>query len=457
MPITKPLPPAPPLRKLLGPSFILLGLGLGSGEVILWPYLTSHYGLGVLWGALLGISFQFIMNLEIERYALVKGESVFSGFARKTKWLPVWFLLSTFLPWIWPGIGTASGTLLASAIGFSHPTTLAMGLLILMGIILSSGTKVYKTLETFQKALIGIGVPTVFILSIYLAERADWASLARGMMGAGEGYWFLPVGIPLTTFLAALAFSGAGGNLNLAQSCYIREKGYGMGKYAGKLTALLSGKEERIDLNGVTFSPTPQNRARFNTWWRRIWTEHFVVFWLTGSITILLLSLLAYTTTYGTTTPAANISFVIAEAAAIGGATIPILGTFFLLVLSLTLFGTQMTVYDATSRIITENILHITNKTEGTFVSRVYAMVLWAQIATGIGVLLLGFKEPLLLLTIAAVCNAIAMFVHTGLTLWLNKTTLPREVAPRFTPVILMLCAFLFYGGFSLWTLWSKL
>ena len=32
---TKTLPEALSLRKLIGPSFIILGLGLGSGEVIL--------------------------------------------------------------------------------------------------------------------------------------------------------------------------------------------------------------------------------------------------------------------------------------------------------------------------------------------------------------------------------------------------------------------------------------
>ena len=39
------------LKKLIGPSFILLALGLGSGEVILWPYLAANYGLGIIWGA----------------------------------------------------------------------------------------------------------------------------------------------------------------------------------------------------------------------------------------------------------------------------------------------------------------------------------------------------------------------------------------------------------------------
>jgi len=88
----KDLPKALSLKKLIGPSFIILGLGLGSGEVVLWPYLTSKFGMGIIWGAILGLTFQFFMNMEIERYALVRGESVFVGFARKVGWLPLWFL-----------------------------------------------------------------------------------------------------------------------------------------------------------------------------------------------------------------------------------------------------------------------------------------------------------------------------------------------------------------------------
>ena len=102
------LPKPPRFRSLIGPSFILLGLGLGSGELILWPYLTSNFGMGLIWGAILGISFQFFMNMEIERYVLVRGESVFVGLARKLRWISVWFLLSTFIPWVWPGIIASS-------------------------------------------------------------------------------------------------------------------------------------------------------------------------------------------------------------------------------------------------------------------------------------------------------------------------------------------------------------
>src|SRR3989338_5726921 len=89
----------PSIWKTLGPSFILLGLALGSGELILWPYLTANYGLGLLWGGLLGISFQYVLNTEAMRYTLAWGESVFVGLRKLSILIPVWYIISTFIPW----------------------------------------------------------------------------------------------------------------------------------------------------------------------------------------------------------------------------------------------------------------------------------------------------------------------------------------------------------------------
>lgn len=452
----KKLPEALPFRKILGPSFILLGMGLGSGEIILWPYLSSHYGLGIIWGALLGLTFQFFMNMEIGRYALARGESIFVGFARKARRLPIWFLLSTFVPWIWPGIAAASAKLIGSLFGVEKTHFIAIGLLILMGLILSLGSVLYKTVESLQKILIAVGVPSIFALSIFLAKQPHWTALAKGFVGFGDGYWLLPVGIPLASFLAALAYAGAGGNLNLAQSFYARDKGYGMGKYAGRITSLITGrgKPEEASLTGSRFECNTESIINFKKWWRNINLEHFIVFWLTGSITIVLLALLSFATTYGRGDLASDISFVLAEAAEIGRRLFPFAGTFFLLVTGLTLFGTQLTVFDATSRILTENIALLKpEKISGVKLQKTYYGVLWLQIFSGIVIFLLGFTQPLQLIILAAVLNAFTMFIHTGLTLWLNISSLERALRPNLSRVGAMTLAFLFYGGFSLYVI----
>ncbi len=170
----KDLPKPLPLRKLIGPSFIVLGVGLGSGELILWPYLTSNFGLGIIWAALLGITFQFFINMEIERYSLVTGESIFVGLTRKFGRLaPIWFILTTLIPWMWPGIMAASATVFAKAAGLPYSSLTGIFLLLVLGGIYSLGSVVYKTQESFQKTIILVGVPFTIGLAIYFATAND--------------------------------------------------------------------------------------------------------------------------------------------------------------------------------------------------------------------------------------------------------------------------------------------
>jgi hypothetical protein len=80
------LPEPQPLRKYIGASVILLATALGSGELILWPFITAQVGIGLLWLAFIGFTMQFFLNMEIERYTLVTGETAVTGFSRL--WYP---------------------------------------------------------------------------------------------------------------------------------------------------------------------------------------------------------------------------------------------------------------------------------------------------------------------------------------------------------------------------------
>ncbi|MDP3997378.1 MAG: Nramp family divalent metal transporter [Candidatus Andersenbacteria bacterium] len=443
----KNLPRPLSLRRLIGPSFIILGLGLGSGEIILWPYLTSNYGLGIVWGILVGITMQFFINMEVERYALINGESIFVGFARLLKFLPFWFILSTFFGFGWPGIGLAGAHLIGNAVGVTNYNLVGIILFIAIGLILTLGKVLYQTVERLEIILIGVGVPFILILTWYLAESADFAALAQGLIGRGEGFHFLPTGIILGTFLAALAYSGAGGNLNLSQSFYVRDKGYGMGKYANRITSLFTDRvdSKKISLTGNTFPLTKNNLANYRRWWRVINLEHFLVFWCLGLITMLTLSLLAYITVHGLTGNTESINFVINEAAVIGQKTLPLIGVLFLVLTGIMLTATQLSVLDSTSRIITENILLASNKLV-TNVPRVYYWVLWVQIIFGIAVFTIGFDEPRVLIILSAIINAGTMFVYTGLLLWLNNSLLKKPLRPRFWRNTALVATFLFFG-----------
>lgn len=451
---TKPFPAPVPLKKLIGPSFVILALGLGSGEVILWPYLASNYGLGIAWGALVGITFQYFINMEIERYALVRGESVFVGIANFWKSAPYWFILSTFIGFGIPGIIAASANIFGSLMGIENFSWIAILFLFIIGLILSLGKTVYVLMERLTKTIILVGVPFVFLLTITLSTKTDWFSLLRGMVGQGDGYLFFPEGIVFATFLAAFAYSGAGGNLNLTQSIYVKEKGYGMGKYAQRLGGLFRKDEttQKIQLEGVSCLGTEQDKKNFGIWWKRISMEHALVFWFIGALSIMLLILLAFVTTAGLDGNAHGIQFVINEGVAIGSALVPAIGATFLFVVAVMLFQTQLGVMDSTSRIMAENaaisyLKHTNKKTVP--LSKIYYGFLWTQIVFGTILFLLGISEPKTLLVLSAVLNAIAMFVHVGLVSILNYKALPKYFQPGILRRIILLGIFLFFGFFS--------
>jgi hypothetical protein len=355
---------------------------------------------------------------------------------------------------MWPGIAASAAKLITTAIGVEYSGLAGIILLLFLGIIYSLGRVVYKTQEKVQKAIILIGIPFILAITVFFAKETHWVSLFRGLVGQGEGFSFLPAAIPFATFLGALAYAGAGGTLNLAQSLYVKEKGYGMSKYAGHITNILSGKKEEIALEGNSFEPNQENLSRFRLWWKRINLEHAVVFWITGAFTMLLLSLLAYSTVYKDPGVETSINFVIREGSVIAQRTLPALGTFFLLMASLMLFGTQFSVYGSNSRISAENLV-IANpeKFKIEKLSKFFYIFLWLQLVAGMTIFALGFTEPLALVVTGAVFNAISMFIYSGLVLWLNLTRLDKSVRPSFLRIVAVSTAFLFYGGFSIFTI----
>ncbi len=452
VPTNKPFPKPISFRKLLGPSFIILALGLGSGEVILWPFLSSNYGLGIAWGALLGITFQFFINMEIERYALIKGESVFVGINKIFPRAAYWFILSTFLGFGLPGIVAAAAAIFGFVFGIEDFRWIAIGLLLIIGFMLSAGRTVYGTMENITKTIITIGIPFVIVLAAVLTTKTDWTALGQGLLGIGDGYAFVPAGLSLATLLAAFAYSGAGGNLNLTQSIYIKEEGYGMGAYSQKISGLFKNikNKQEIKLTGESFELTDENIKNFKAWWKKINLEHLLVFWLVGFVGISVLMVLAFSTTFGLSSNAQGISFVINEGVIIGEQVTPLVGILFLLVVAVMLFQTQLGVMDSTSRIMAENVaLKKVDHGKPVNLSKIYFTFVWAQIMFGIALFLFNISEPRFLIVLGAVINAVAMFVHIGLVNWTNHKLLPKILRPHWFRKMVLMIIFLFFGIFS--------
>jgi len=141
------LPPPPvSYRPLIGPGVVAAGVGLASGEFVLWPYIASQVGLVLLWGAAMGITTQWFLNMEIERYTLATGETALTGFSRLWRHWGLVFVVMIYFANLWPGWVTASATMLTYLVG-GEAAPLAIGMLLVLGAALTFAPVIYVALE----------------------------------------------------------------------------------------------------------------------------------------------------------------------------------------------------------------------------------------------------------------------------------------------------------------------
>jgi hypothetical protein len=224
----------------------------------------------------------------------------------------------------------------------------------------------------------------------------------------------------------------------------------GMGKYGVGIKALLSGSSaHRMD--GHLFTLSASNLSRWRRWWRLVCTEHMLVFWGIGLITILMLATLSMATAHGVSS-SGGLSFFFKEAEMIGLATHNLVGHLFILVGALMLFTTQLGVLESASRVIAENLLLLKYKHDQEVnASKMFYIVLWSELAFSAIFLYFGVSEPRALLTLGAILNAAAMMVAFTLILFLNRT-LPKLIRPSLGRQIMLILATTFFCYFVIQT-----
>ncbi len=216
------IPKAPKFSlPLIGPGIVLIAMGLGSGEFILWPYLVAEFGFGIIWGAFIGVTTQYFVSNESGRYTIATGGSIYSAFIKLSKLFPYWFIISTFASFAWPGIIGAGGTIFAYLFNISDARVPTIIMLLIIGCLLTFSGKVYSNLEKLQKLFVGISLPVLFVIALLLIDLETIKSISGGFIGIGERYFLFPGSISLMAFLGTVAYSGAAGNLVLSHSFYV--------------------------------------------------------------------------------------------------------------------------------------------------------------------------------------------------------------------------------------------
>lgn len=438
-PEVRDLPPAPPNQwKLVGPGIVAAGVGMASGEFILFPYIASQVGLAFVWAALVGLVTQYFLNMEIERYTLATGETILTGFSRMWRHWGLVFALGAYFANIWPAWATSSATLITYIVG-GDVNVIAIVILVLVGAILTLAPIVYNALERAQMVkvaallvLIGVGA--------FFAVGPAWRDLPTIVTAPR----FPAETLGFAVLMSAMAFAGAGGGQNLCQSNWIRDKGFGMGAYVAKIVSPLTGEVRARGRVGYVFQPTPANMTRWRQWWRFANKEQLLTFVLISFLSIMFMSMLAYATVFGREGLASDISFLEVEGTVLMERVGTWFGYFFWVIGAIALFMAALGIVDYTSRLAADVLK--TAYFPAASESKLYAGLVWGLCGIGIVVIAAGLGQPLVLIVIAAVTGGTMMFVYSMLLLLTNRRMLPEPIRIGGVRAAAMIWSFLLFG-----------
>ena len=429
--VERDLPDAAPLRRLIGPSVILVGVGVASGEYILFPFIASQAGLAFLWAAFVGVAVQFFINMEIERYTLATGQTAITGFQRLWKPWGLILVLMALLATSWPGWATSAATVTTFLFGGGDPNAIAIAMLFTIGVVLTASPVIYRTVERLE--LLKVGALLVFIAVALVAAVGSPAYEDTREVVTSFGAF--PGEIELAILVGALAAAGAGGANNLVQSNWIRDKGFGMGRYAPRIVSPVTGEEEAAPSGRCYRFPEDEaNMARWRVWWKRANLEQFLSFAVVAALSITAFSLIAYSTVFGNPDlpDSSGFDFISLEADALDARVGEWFGTLFLAIGAVSLFAAALGIVDYVSRLVADVVrVGYTSGSARWTESRVYLTVVWTMITFGTAILLAGFDQPLVLVTISTVLGGFIMFVYSCLLVVTNRRYLPRALKLR--------------------------
>jgi hypothetical protein len=436
--------PEPPraLWRVVGPGIVGAGVGLASGEFILWPYIASQVGLVLLWGALLGVVIQWFLNMEIERYTLATGETALSGFNRIWRHWGLVFVGMVVLANAWPGWATSSATMFTYLFG-GPVNPIAIGLLLLIGLGLTLAPVVYDAVERVIFLKVAAIVTFIAVVAVAAISGDAWRALPSSAGHVGT----IPGELQLAVVLGAIAYAGAGGGQNLCQSNWIRDKGYGMGAHVPRLVSPITGDEEAAEGGRFRFEPDERNLERWGRWWRFANVEQAMTFVAITVLTIAFMSMLSYSTVFGQKDLPDDIGFLQVEGQRLNDLVGSWMGPLFWSIGAFSLFAASMGIVDYTSRLAAD-VLKTAYRPRSSE-SRLYFGVVWGLVAVGVLILLVGLDQPLVLLVISACVAAVTMFVYSILLLITNRRYLPDAIRIRSYRVGALVFAAAFFGVLS--------
>lgn len=249
---------------------------------------------------------------------------------------------------------------------------------------------------------------------------------------------------------AFVAIAGTGGLTNLSFSNYARDKGWGMGARVGAIPSAVGALTITLSHTGTVFVVNDESRRRWRGWMRHILRDQLAVWMVCSFVGMALPCMLSLQFIRNAPVEGTRVAAMTADGMA---EQFPeqrfLLWSATLLIGFLVLAPGQIMASDQIARRWTDIIWttnHRVQRWGGNQVKSIYYGILAIYFVWGSIVILARFS-PLMIATIGATLQSVALGVAAWHTLYVNRTLLPRELRPNwFMQSGLVFCGLVFLG-----------
>src|SRR3954452_5589687 len=454
MPIRK-LPEAPQAAHIIGPAMILVALGVGLGETFLWPRLVIVFGPNIRWMFLVGVALQTVVMLEMARYAMATGESIFFGAARIAQPI-MWLLFVTAIAvYIWPGHISTGADALEELTGIPWQLSASVGLLII-GLMFTVVKFVYNIVEAVLALLVGVLVIGSAIVAAIVGNLTDLGKVLEGLVRFDYGIPHLAVTAAwFPIIVGSIAFAGPSGMQQMWYTLWLRDKGAGMGVHMPRVRGLLhAGEEETIPDSGSMFDvDDPEEMRKWSNW--RKWVRYDAILLFFG-ITMLVTIIFTFMAMHAAdVTSAARENLLNGERDAALGAmrdafseTATILGTAFFIFISIVGWKASVGLFDAFARGQSDMTYYFVPGAKKFKMAHLYGLFLWFVILFGILIINFGPVDgPTGILNVLAFMSTFIMGAYCLTLAAVNRKCLPEKIRPNPIITVLLVLGGLAYLG----------
>ncbi|MFG1684452.1 Nramp family divalent metal transporter [Nonomuraea sp. NPDC049269] len=442
------------VKYAIGPSLIALGISIGSGEWLLGPLNVGQYGfVGVGWVILVSALLQTFYNVECSRYVVATGETPVVGWGRVPPGWKLWVPLSVLVvifAFIAGGWAASAGqgvyALVHGAVApadAEEPRLWAIALLVLVFLITALAKRISRVLELANWMMVSAILLALLAVDLLIVPWSQWWEGIRGFVTPAAP----PAGITATQLGGLAGFTALASGLNWYVMGHYRDKGYGMGYRAGFLSGM-RGERSEILASGVTFPDDDRNRGLWRRWYRLLLTDMWGVFFVGAILGMLLPTLLMSqaVTMSGQKPTRANVPTFVAGV--LGDEYGPALFYVALVLGVLILFSTQLGIFEAMVRVMTD-AAHATSPRlrgliEGDPRRFYYPFMIVLLVIISV---VIHLSLPVGLVEWSANMSNLGALIYPFLLIYLNSR-LPRPARPRPWHYVILLLNFLFFGFF---------